>query len=194
MLSSALPGKVLKNIQIKYDNIQSTNPEATGNKKETEKKIARDYLKHFDENLHTIKTGNNFLRIPEIAQIVADSIHFLDTKKYDLIAYSIMPNHVHAVLSTYEKDDEGKIIYLQDILESIKETSTKECNKALNRRGKFWQHESFDRIIKDREDLYWTLSYVLENPVKAGFCNFWKEFQWNYIKPEFKHYLESEKL
>ncbi len=192
MLASALPGTVLKNMQLKYDNLKSSHFELKKNKKEIQKTITRNYLKHFDENLHSIKTGNYFLRMPEIAHIVAESIHYWDTKRYDLIAYCIMPNHVHTVLTTYDKDEQGKSIYLQDILESIKKFSARECNKALNRRGKFWQHESFDRIIRDREDLYWTLSYVLENPIKAGFCMSWEEYKWNYIKPDFKNYLESE--
>ncbi len=189
MLAGALPGKVLNNLKLEYVHLKSSDPESTINKKETLKTHRRKYLNHFDDNLHSIKASNYFLRMPKIAQIVADSIHFWDAKRYDLIAYCIMPNHVHSVLTTYKKDDQGKSIYLQDVLESVKKFSARECNKALNRRGKFWQHESFDRIIRDREDLYWTLSYVLENPVKAGYCKSWEEYKWNYIKPEFEDYL-----
>ena len=140
MLSDALPGKVLDNMKLKYDNIKLANQEFTANKKELQKIITCNYLKHFDENLHSFKTGNYFLRMSKIARIVADSIHFWDTKRYDLIAYCIMPNHVHSVLTTYEKDEQGKSIYLQDVLESIKKFSARECNKELNRKGRFWHH------------------------------------------------------
>jgi hypothetical protein len=34
--------------------------------------------------------------------------------------------------------------------------------------AKFWQPESLDRIIRDRNDLAEKINYTLNNPVKAG--------------------------
>jgi len=34
-------------------------------------------------------------------------------------------------------------------------------------KGHFWYHESYDRIIRDRDNLYRTICYVLDNPIKA---------------------------
>ena len=108
MLADALPRKILHNLELEYNTLKSSAPKTNSNKKDTLKEHSRNYVKHFDEKLHSIKTGKYFLRIPKIAQIVADSIHFWDTKRYDLISYCIMPNHVHSVFTTFEKNEQGK--------------------------------------------------------------------------------------
>ena len=41
--------------------------------------------------------GSCYLKEPRIARIVQDAILFLDTEKYLLSAWVVMPNHVHLV-------------------------------------------------------------------------------------------------
>jgi len=66
-----------------------------------------------------------------------------------------MSNHVHAVFHVFEKDENGKEQYLHNVMESIKKFSAKNCNKILNRTGEaFWQDESYDRLVRDRGELY----------------------------------------
>ena len=59
----------------------------------------------------------------------------------------------------------------------------------LGRSGQFWQHESYDRLIRDREELYYTICYVLDNPVTAGLCKERKEWKWSYIKSEYNEFM-----
>ena len=100
-----------------------------------------------------------------------------------------MSNHVHAVFSVFKFDEQGREIYLVDIMESIKKYSARECNKALGIKGQFWQHESYDRLIRDREELFRTIFYVLDNPVKAGYCNSRSKYRWSYLKAEYQDTL-----
>ena len=100
-----------------------------------------------------------------------------------------MSNHVHAVFSVPEFDEHGERVFLVDIMESIKKYSARECNKKLGRKGQFWQHESYDRLIRDREEFYKTIIYVLDNRVKAGYCKSRSQYTWSYIKPEYQHIL-----
>jgi len=51
--------------------------------------------------------------------------------------------------------------------------------------SKFWQPESFDRIIRDRNDMAEKISYTLNNPVKAGLVSVWNNWEWSYCRPEF---------
>jgi hypothetical protein len=57
---------------------------------------------------------------------------------------------------------------LPEILHSWKSFSAKEANKALSRSGVFWQEESYDHLIRDEDDFRHALTYVLDNPEKAG--------------------------
>jgi REP element-mobilizing transposase RayT len=194
MLSGSLPKSVLSRMDLEYKKMKSSLQDEKLPKKNIRKLKTRNYIKSFDNELHSTGISKYYLRKPEIAKITADSIHYWDNIKYNLLTYCIMPNHVHTVLTTFEKDEDGKIIYLQDILESIKKYSARRCNKQLKRRGKFWQHESFDRIIRDREDLYWTLLYVIENPVNAGMCKTWQDFEWTYLHSKYHESMESDSL
>jgi putative transposase len=43
-----------------------------------------------------------------------------------------------------------------------------ECNRKLNRRGVFWQEESYDHCVRDDEELERIINYIEQNPVTAG--------------------------
>ncbi len=148
-------------------------------------------FKTFDDGLDHLKPGKYILTNPVIAEIIAHSVKYWNNIRIDLITYCIMSNHVHAVFSVYEKDESGKPLYLQDIMKSIKNFSARKCNKILNRVGQFWHRESYDRLIRDREELYFTVNYVLDNPVKAGFCKKRSDWEWTYLKLEYFYLMEA---
>jgi hypothetical protein len=51
-------------------------------------------------------------------------------------------------------------------MHSIKSFTAHEINKALNRSGKVWQEESYDRVIRNEEDFLEKMSYLANNPIK----------------------------
>ena len=141
------------------------------------------------DGYYRLKSGKHFMKKPEVARVVADSIHFWDNKQIDLYCYCIMSNHVHAVFTVFEKNELGSPLYLQDIMKSIKNYSAKECNALLGLKGQFWHHESYDHLVRDREELHRIISYVLDNPVKAGLCKERKDWKWSYINPEYNEFM-----
>jgi REP element-mobilizing transposase RayT len=106
--------------------------------------------------------GKCYLKNPEIANLVQDALLFHDGAKYKLTAWTIMPNHVHALLKPFEK--------LGAIEHSIKSFTANKINKLLNRSGEFWQKEVFDRYIRDFGHFEKTIAYIENNPVKARLC------------------------
>jgi hypothetical protein len=70
------------------------------------------------------------------------------------------------------------------ILFSIKRYTAREANKILGRKGAFWQHESYDHVVRDGNELSRIIRYVKENPVKAGLVNDWKDWKWSYVRKE----------
>ncbi len=105
-------------------------------------------------------SGSSHLRDPRIAEIVADAIMHFDEDRYTLLAWCVMPNHVHAIFVAHQTVDR--------ILHSWKSFTAKEANKILNREGQFWQDDYWDRLIRSREELDATVKYILENPGRAG--------------------------
>ncbi|MFH1196084.1 MAG: transposase [bacterium] len=117
-----------------------------------------------------------YLADTSIAEICKNTIHYYDGNQYQLICYCIMPNHVHMVF-TLLPGNNG----ISKIMQSIKRVSAKKSNVLLNRSGSFWQEESYDRFVRDDKELFFTVNYVLENPVKAGLVRDWREWKYTYL-------------
>ena len=58
------------------------------------------YFRQFDEFLNLATNGPFWLSDESVAAKVAETIHIQDQKDYDLLAYCLMPNHVH-LLATF---------------------------------------------------------------------------------------------
>ena len=108
--------------------------------------------------------GECFLARPAIAQMVVEALNFHKDKKYRLHAWVIMPNHGHILATPLPA------VELRKIAHSIKSYTAHEANKMLGRTGQFWQHEIFDRYIRNREHFLNVIEYIENNPVKAGLC------------------------
>ena len=116
--------------------------------------------------------GECFLKRRKVAEIVRDSLQKYDGERYKLIAWVIMPNHIHLLLKPLNEWE------LEKILHSFKSFTASESNKVLSRSGKFWMREAFDRYIRDAKHFETGFRYIENNPVKAGFCE--KPSDWEF--------------
>ncbi|MFA6981150.1 MAG: transposase [Ignavibacteriaceae bacterium] len=137
-------------------------------------------LNKYEELLNRNSYLPKYLSDERIAKICQCTIHYYDENQYKLICYCIMPNHIHLIFKLIP-NNKG----ISKIMQSIKRTSASESNKVLDREGIFWQAESFDRLIRDDKELYFTINYVLENPVKAGLIDAWEKWRYTYINKDY---------
>ena len=133
------------------------------------KKESYEYQKAVQEYLDT-SHGNCWLKNPEVASIVNNAIRYFNNERYELFAWTIMPNHVHVLFKLI-----GNYL-LSSILHTWKSFTAKEANRVLGHTSEFWQREYFDVLVKNERQLEFFLRYVLNNPVKAGLCK--EIFQW----------------
>jgi putative transposase len=117
--------------------------------------------------------GACWLRNGNIAQITEQAILFYDSKKYRVIAWCIMPNHVHVIIEILEENQ------LEVVLHSWKSYISHQANKILRRSGKFWFAEYHDRFIRSPDHLQKAIEYVENNPVKAGLVVAKEEWKWS---------------
>lgn len=106
--------------------------------------------------------GSCLLRESAPARIVAGALQHFDAQRYDLAAWVVMPNHVHALLTPLPGFDLGKILH------SWKSFSAHEINKLTGRSGDVWQHETYDHIVRDPESMWHFAKYIVDNPRQAG--------------------------
>ncbi len=106
--------------------------------------------------------GACYLKRPEIAKLVEDAWFHFDGGRYNLIAWVVMPNHVHVMIEIFEGHPLDRVIH------SWKSFTGFEANQLLKRTGRFWYHDYFDRYIRDERHYYNAIRYIHENPVAAG--------------------------
>lgn len=102
--------------------------------------------------------GQCLLRHRLAQAIVRDAMLFFDGERYYLHDWVIMPNHVHLLMTALPNHQ------LSGILHSIKSFTAKRINRALGRKGRIWQKESFDHIVRSAESFQCFRSYIKANP------------------------------
>ncbi len=89
--------------------------------------------------------------------------------EYRLIAYCIMPNHIHLVIHTMREGAQ-----ISKIVQYIKARFAEMYNKLLKRTGPFWNGRYKDSIIQFARDachyLLWLIWYLAFNPVRKRLC------------------------
>ncbi|MDX6611352.1 MAG: REP-associated tyrosine transposase [Blastocatellia bacterium] len=148
-------------------------------------KLARRHFAMLESWLDKASTGPIWLKKASIARIIAEALNHRDGKMYTLDAFTIMPNHVHAVFTPLES--KGTPQSLSSIMHSLKRITARRGNLILKRKGAFWEHESFDHYVRNRAEWKRIIKYVIENPVKAGLVRDWKDWEWTYLRsPSFE--------
>jgi REP element-mobilizing transposase RayT len=133
-----------------------------------------------------LRESPRWLADEQIARIVTDALHAFDRKRYNLIAYCVMPNHVHLLIDTTgyagPPDHHGVTAPypLADVLKRIKGRTARYCNQALGRSGAFWQPESYDHVVRDNREYQRIVAYILNNPVKAGLVEDRQQWPFSY--------------
>jgi putative transposase len=129
----------------------------------------------------TISTFSDYELTDTAKDIVFTAIKFHDNKKYKLYACVVMTTHVHLVLLTLEQSA-GNYYSLAQIMHSIKSYTTNKIQKTLNKDGRVWLDEAYDRIIRDDNDFYTKMNYIMNNPVKAGLVETPENYNWLYYR------------
>lgn len=182
-LAGSLPANVLNKLRQEKEAMEHELEKITDRKERAEKADleSRRFFGVWDDALDKFCTDVKFLSDPCVADLVAESVHHRDGRVYDLVAFTIMPNHVHLVFTPLE-ECKGNYFSLSKIMHSLKRYTAREANLILGREGEFWQHENYDHYVRDEAELERIVKYVLYNPVKAGLVGDWRRWKWSYCK------------
>jgi REP element-mobilizing transposase RayT len=116
--------------------------------------------------------GSCWLGHEGIAALVQDALLHFDDERYQLLAWCIMPNHVHVLVELLEGWPLGVVVH------TWKSFTAKEANRLLGRRGNFWADDYHDRYIRNLEHLAAAVRYIEYNPVRAGLIG--KPEEWRF--------------
>jgi REP element-mobilizing transposase RayT len=140
----------------------------------------RRRLPHYQSDLKAIfVTFATYQRriLPYLARTIClDVCVFGNGKRFTLHGVVIMPDHVHLVFTPLF--DENGFFSMAEIMQGIKSASAHRINRELGRRGKVWQKESFDHVLRREEKIGDKLDYIFANPVRAGLVGRSEEYPW----------------
>lgn len=117
--------------------------------------------------------GDCLLRLPACAELVQNTLLHFDCQRYRLMAWCVMPNHVHALLQIWHGHPLGRILH------SWKSHSARQINTLLGRAGPLWQADYFDTFMRDDDHLQAEATYIEWNPVKAKLVRHAHEWPWS---------------
>lgn len=124
----------------------------------------REYFQRFTATMECwLDAGHGacVLRRQACASVVASTLRHFDGKRCDLFAFVIMPNHVHVLVRLTGGQDLGKVLH------SWKSFSAHRINAVLGSRGRVWQRDYFDRLVRDGAHFRRCVRYIRRNPTKA---------------------------
>ena len=145
-LADSLPQPVLHDLQLRELS-----------KSRDERHLSLEIEDYLDRGV-----GSCCLSAPGIAELVASAMRKFDKDRYRLLAWCVMPNHVHTVFQPFSGHE------LADILHSWKSFTGKIIQRRLSSEGALWQKEYYDHLIRDGEQLARAIRYTAENPERAG--------------------------
>ena len=181
-LDFSYPTKFLEkqNERIDYYTQKLANIKNT-EEKEIETLLCAKYLFDYEETFLNTYKSPKWLEEKDIADVVADSLLWGNSKRYDLISYCIMQNHVHILIKPISIS-ENKSYPLSKIMFDHKRFTANKANSILQRKGHFWFGESYDHVVRDEKEYSNIIKYILYNPVKAHLVGKPEEWKYSFSK------------
>ncbi len=149
--------------------------------------------------------GSCVLREPPIANLVQGSLLCFDGERYRLLAWVVMPNHVHVLFQPISGWTVAKIaaswkkFTARGICDWRKANGEALVSRGLSKRQSgdwrsqrkerdqsgdwrsrpVWHREYWDRYIRDRGHFEQVVEYIHLNPVKAGLVETAESWRWS---------------
>lgn len=158
-LADSLPQKLLKKI-----------PENASPKEVSHHRQAMD---------QQLDKGYGSCLLKDYAPLIIDTWRHFEGIDYQIVAASVMPNHIHILIVLNGNRSLSKIIHSwksytsHEILKLIAQQQKKEIGEHL------WQAGYWDRFIRDERHFNNTVDYILQNPVKAGLVKQIDQWPWS---------------
>jgi REP element-mobilizing transposase RayT len=121
-------------------------------------------------------------------------------KQYDILAYQIMPDHVHVLIyNQYPRAQASlpAIVYLNDcapaegcarrdfnvsqLIHSIKSYYCDQIRDKYRINYPIWQKRFYTRIVNNRRYLHAVIGYIKNNPIKAKLPNKYNKMPYQYF-------------
>lgn len=157
-LADSIPQSAITALEAEREQWLAAHPEPRTDAQKNE------YWERFGGRIHDLLdagSGECWLRKGEVRDVVVESMLYGEAKRYRLDAWVVMPNHVHVLVMPVNNIDLSKILH------TWKSYTANRINRMLVRKGKLWQDESYNHIVRNPIAFQKIREYILNNPAKA---------------------------
>ena len=126
------------------------------------------------------------LRHPELAALMQDTLLKFDGRRYRLLGWCVMPNHVHVLIQPSAS--------LAKIVQSWKSYTgrwalARNAELGLGVPGEaLWMRDYWDRYVRNQQHLEVVSEYIHRNPVAAGLCRSPQDWKWSSASRALENY------
>lgn len=148
-----------------------------------QRRLEKQFFAQFDAALDRPTVGPAwFAEYEQMAEALAGEIMMLEESGFQVPAFAILPNHVHAVVHRPAHNR----LSLSKALELLHLRTGQLCRRFVRPRlppeADFWQTGSYDYLVQDEAELRRLVTYIQANSVQAGLP---PKFQaWPYLNEE----------
>jgi putative transposase len=129
-----------------------------------------------------IKNGTYFFTInlaDRSSTLLVDQVDLLrrayariqERLSFETVAICIMPDHVHAIWTLPESDDDFPMrwnLIKSGFSRALPAAPNRSASNSARREKGIWQRRYWEHVIRDEEDLVRHINYIHYNPVKHG--------------------------
>jgi putative transposase len=175
-LADSLPQAKLAELRQQREVWRQMHPEADGEEFDT---FALEQMARIERWLDA-GFGSCVLKKASARRGLDECLRRFDGERYELGAFVIVSNHAHVVVKPLGAWS------LEQVDGAWKQYSAKCINRTTGRRGRVWQSESFDRIVRDTPHLRRVLKYLEGNWTRSGGAgSFW-------VRPDWREWLAGD--
>lgn len=155
-LADSLPQSKLDELRELRARFEASHPQPWG---EDMRREYYGYISPYENKMLDSGYGSCVLREQSLRQKMVDVFETCnDDVKFKIIAYVIMPNHVHMLVLVNQENLLNKVIV------KAKKISGYYINQVVGSTGRVWMKSYFDRIIRSADGLKHAVQYIINNP------------------------------
>ncbi len=128
--------------------------------------------------------GGCLLRESVAACLVQEALLCFDGARYRLLAWVVMPNHVHVLFQPIEGWTMARIVASWKSFTGRRLSSLLSAPPGADGVHRVWHREYWDRFIRDERHFYAAREYIHTNPVKAGLVQRPEAWEWSSARLE----------
>jgi REP element-mobilizing transposase RayT len=108
----------------------------------------------------TFCTDRRWILPERVPSIVLECCLRHNGTRFDLGVAVVMPDHVPMIFAPLVDQQAREVYSLAAIMDAVKGASAHTINKMHRRKGRVWQAESFDRVLRSSENLDAKIIYL----------------------------------